>query len=175
MNNTFRYSNDVSWDDIYMSMAYLIAMKSKDARTHLGAVIVGPDNEVRSTGLNGFPRGINDNLPERQESPEKYFWFAHAERNAIYNAAHMGLSTRDCKMYTNGVPCADCCIAIIQSGIREVIVDMDWNDNNSDKWADSAKRSFQMFKEAGVEVRFWTGELIDIYKFRRGSVYKQFK
>ena len=69
-----------SYDELFMNMAYLAAMKSKDIKTHVGAVIVGPDNEVRSLGFNSFPRGINDNVLERQERPEKYNWFAHSEK-----------------------------------------------------------------------------------------------
>lgn len=65
----------VSWDDYFMTMVYLVAMKSKDESTHIGAVIVGPDNEIRSTGYNSFPRKMNDGLEERQKRPQKYFFF----------------------------------------------------------------------------------------------------
>ena len=65
----------VSWDDYFMTMVYLAAMRSKDESTHIGAVIVGPDNEVRSTGYNSFPRGMNDDIKKRQKRPEKYFFF----------------------------------------------------------------------------------------------------
>ena len=171
--NNFNYIpvNHFSYDDLFMNMAYLVAMKSKDQSTHIGAVVVGPDNEVRSTGLNSFPRGINDNLPERQERPEKYFFFAHGERNAVYNAARMGTSLKDCRIYTNGVPCSDCAIAIIQSGISEVIVDKDWDKNNKEKWSESAKRSLQMFEEAGITVRYWLGDLVQINRFRSGEEF----
>ena len=53
-----------------MSLVYIVAMKSKDQNSHLGAVIVGSDHEIRSVGYNSYPRGLNDNLPERQERPE---------------------------------------------------------------------------------------------------------
>ena len=160
----------ISWDRLFMSMVYLVAMKSKDANTHIGAVIVGPDNEIRSTGYNSFVRGINDDVPERQERPEKYFWFEHAERNAIYNAALMGVSTKGCRMYTNGIPCMDCARAVVQGGIREVIVDKAWDDNNQDVWLEHAKRSTTMFEEAGVSVRFFDDALLELHKFRRGQV-----
>ena len=140
------------WDEHFMKMVYVIASMSKDQNTHIGAVVVGPDNEIRTTGFNSFPRGINDDVHERQQPPEKYFWFAHAERNSIYNATRMGVSLKYCTMYTNGVPCADCAIAIIQSGITEVVVHRQWDDLNSDKWSNSAHRSAMMFAEAGVEL-----------------------
>ncbi|HON82719.1 MAG TPA: deaminase, partial [Caldisericia bacterium] len=156
----------IEWDDLFMTMTYLVAMKSKDENTHIGAVIVGPDNEVRSVGYNSFVRGLNDNVPERQIKPDKYLYFEHAERNAIYNATLSGTSVKGCRMYTNGIPCCDCIRGIIQSGIKEVIVDKSWNDNNSGKWAEHAKHSLVMCKETGILIREWSGNLIDIKKYR---------
>lgn len=159
----------MNWDSYFMNMVYLVASRSKDQSTHLGAVIVGPDREVRSTGYNSFVRGIQDQVPERQERPEKYYWFEHAERNAVYNAARIGVSTKGCIMYTNGIPCADCARAVVQSGIVEVVVDRQWNENNVDVWLEHAKRSLQMFTEAGIRVRYLEFELVDVCKFRRGK------
>ena len=47
-----------NWDSRWMALAQLIATWSKDRGRKVGAVIVGPDNEVRSTGFNGIPRGV---------------------------------------------------------------------------------------------------------------------
>jgi dCMP deaminase len=156
--------NKISWDDYFMTMVYLAAMRSKDNSTHIGAVIVDDINIVMSMGYNSFVRGINDDVPERQERPEKYYWMEHAESNAMLNADQ---SLRGCRMYTNGVPCAPCARAIIQKGITEVIVDKAWDEDNKDVWVENAERSTAMFREAGVKVRQWSGKLIDIYKFRR--------
>jgi len=157
------------WDDIFMTMVYLVAAKSKDNNTHVGAVVVGPDKEVRTTGYNGFPRGLNDNLPKRQTRPEKYYWFEHAERNAIYNATLMGVSLKDCVMYTNGIPCMDCARAVVQSGIKEVVVDKEWDRENSEKWSSHAERSLQMFSETGITVRYYKGNFVKLEKFRHGK------
>ncbi len=160
----------MNWDDYFMNLAYLVAMKSKDASTHIGAVVVGPDNEVRSLGYNSFPRGINDDVIERQERPEKYYWFEHAERNSIYNATLLGTSLNGCKMYTNGIPCMDCARAIVQAGIKEVIVDKYWDDNNYDIWIENANRTKVLFNESAVKIRFWKGDLVQIHRFKRGEI-----
>jgi len=160
------------WDEYFMSMAYLVAMKSKDNRTHIGAVIVGPNKEVKSTGYNSFVRRLEDSVSERQEKPEKYFWFEHAERNAIYNATLIGASLKDCIMYTNGIPCMDCARGVVQSGIKEVVVDKIWNLTNKDEDLEHSKRTIQMFKETGVSLRYWEGKLLNIKKYRRGEVIK---
>jgi len=161
------------WDTYFMSMVYLVASKSKDKKTRIGAIVVGNDKEIKSTGYNGFVRGLNDNVHEKQEEPEKYYWFEHAERNAIYNATLIGTSLKGCRMYTNGIPCMDCARGVVQSGILEVIVDKRWNDaNSSGKWEEHAKRSLDMFEEVRVKVRYWEGNILKIEKFRRGEILR---
>ena len=143
------------WVEYFYSIAEQVKEKSKDNRTKIGAVIVGKDKEIVSTGYNSFPRGIDDWKPERQERPEKYFWFEHAERNAIYNAARIGVSTKGCTMYlTCGMVCADCARAIINAGIVRIFLKRG-GGAKSDKWLESAARSEMMFEEAGVSVQYY--------------------
>ena len=145
----------MNWVEYFYNIAEEVKKKSKDKNTQIGAVIVGKDKEIVSTGYNSFPRGIEDNLTDRQEKPEKYFWFEHAERNAIYNAARIGVSTKDCTMYlTCGIPCADCARGIINAGIIKIYV-MEGGGAQSQKWLDSGDRSRQMFKEAGVQIEWY--------------------
>ena len=157
----------VTWDDYFMTMVYLVASKSKDKRTHIGAVVTGPKREIRSTGYNGFVRGLNDDVPERHEKGEKQHWFEHAERNAIYNATLMGSSLKDCRMYTQGVPCIDCARGIVQSGIREVVVDKKWETNTED-WSERNRRSIEMFGEVDVGLRYHETNYVEIFGFNDG-------
>jgi len=110
------------WDRRFAGLCSHIAGWSEDRDYHVGAVIVGPDREIRATGYNGLPRGVADDEDERfdRASGEKFFWFEHAERNAIYNAARMGVPLAGCTIYVSRFPCADCARAIIQSGIAHV-------------------------------------------------------
>ena len=145
----------MNWDEYFINIAEQIKLKSKDIKTQIGVVIVGKDNEIVSTGYNSFARGINDDVEERQERPEKYFWFEHAERNAIYNAARIGVSTLGTTMYmTCGISCADCARAIINSGISKIVL-REGKGATNEKWQESAKRSQQMFEEAGVVVEYY--------------------
>lgn len=145
-----------SWDEYFVEMARLVSTRSKDPNTHIGAVIVGPHNQVLSTGYNNFPRGINDDIPERSERPEKYFWFEHAERNAIYNAARHGVKLEGCRIFLScWVPCTDCARAIIQSGIKEIVLGQEVEDASRVKWIEEARRSEQMCEEAGVKIRYY--------------------
>lgn len=149
-----------------MTMAYLVASRSKDKRTHIGAIIVGPRREIRSTGYNGFVRGLNDSVPERHARGEKQYWFEHAERNALYNALLNGTSVFDCTMYTNGIPCMDCARGIVQSGIREVVVDTKWE--NLEERAERNKRTLEMFSETGVKIRYYDTRYVRIQKINDG-------
>jgi dCMP deaminase len=145
----------MNWDEYFINIAEQVKLKSKDIKTQIGVVVVGKDNSIVSTGYNSFPRGINDDIDERQERPEKYFWFEHAERNAIYNAARIGVSTLDTTMYmTCGMSCSDCARAIINSGISKIVLRQD-RGAIGDRWNESAIRSMQMFKEAGVIVEYY--------------------
>ena len=47
----------ISWDEYFMGVALLSAMRSKDPNTQVGACIVNDDNRIVSVGYNGFPRG----------------------------------------------------------------------------------------------------------------------
>ena len=145
----------MNWVDYFRNLAHNVKLKSKDERTQVGAVIVGKDKEIVSTGYNSFPRGIEDNRKERQERPEKYFWFEHAERNAIYNAARIGVSTKGCTIYlTCGIPCSDCARGIINAGITRIFCERA-SGPSSTIWSEHAERSWEMLEEAGVNVQFY--------------------
>jgi dCMP deaminase len=145
------------WDQRYMDLAKHIANWSKDRSTKVGCVIVGPDNEVRSIGFNGFPRGVDDEVEERHERPAKYTWTEHAERNAIYSAARVGVSLKGCTMYLPWFPCMDCARAMVQAGIAELVaMEPDLDDA---KWGQDFRSAVLLFREAGLKVRWFQESL----------------
>lgn len=146
----------MNWNQYFRQIANTVKLKSKDINTKIGAVIVGSDNQIVSTGYNSFPRGIDDNNPERQLRPEKYYWFEHAERNAIFNAALTGVSTKGCTMYlTCGIPCSDCTRGIISSGIKKIVCERSPTEAFTGIWEEHTKRSIVMLQEAGVLVEYY--------------------
>ena len=148
------------WVEYFRTLAHTVKLKSKDVNTQIGAIIVGKDKEIVSTGYNSFPRGINDKVLSRQERPEKYDWFDHGERNAIYTAARIGVSTKGCTMYLScGVPCADCARGIINAGITRIFCEKG-KTHKGIKWEESAERSWQMFDESSVKVCFYDDEFL---------------
>ena len=145
----------MNWKEYFRGIAHQVKLKSKDRYTQIGAVVVGSDNQIVSTGYNSFPRGINDIIDARQERPEKYYWFEHAERNSLYNAALIGVSTKGCTMYlTCGIPCSDCARGIINSGIKKIVCER-VGGAVGNLWDEHAKRSVEMFNEAGVKIEYY--------------------
>ena len=146
----------MNWTEYFLNIAEQVKLKSKDQSTQIGAVIVGEDKEVLSTGYNSFPRGLDDSLQERQERPEKYFWMEHAERNAIYNAARIGVSLKNSTIYlTSGLPCMDCARGIVNSGIKIVYCKQVCTTKNKDKWEESQQKSLELLGECGVDVIYY--------------------
>jgi dCMP deaminase len=150
----------MNWTDYFLNIAEQIKLKSKDESTQIGAVVVGKDKEILTTGYNSFPRGLRDDLPERQERPQKYFWIEHAERNAVYNAARIGVSLKESAIYlTSGLPCADCARAIINAGIKTVYCKRVCTTKNKEKWIESQNMSLEMLGECGVDVIYYDSNL----------------
>lgn len=103
----------------YLNLATSVAMRSKDPRTQVGAVLVGSEGEVLSTGYNGFVRGAQDSrLPK--DAPEKYDYFIHAEMNAILNAARQGIKLLGATSYQTHSPCKHCARFLLQCGITKI-------------------------------------------------------
>lgn len=142
----------MNWDDYFMKLAGVVSERSKDRSTRIGCVLVGPDNEIRATGYNSFPRGINDDAEERHQRPEKYFWTEHAERNAIYAAARVGTPLKGCRAYLPWIPCVDCARALVQVGVTEVVAVARVTDHA--RYMEDFRRVGTLFAEAGVSLRY---------------------
>ena len=50
----------LKWDEYFMGIALLSAMRSKDPNTSVGCCIVSADNKILSVGYNGMPMGCSD-------------------------------------------------------------------------------------------------------------------
>lgn len=142
------------WNIHFMQHAQLVSTLSKDESTKVGCVIVSPKKVILSTGYNGFPRGVNDNVPERKTRPTKYDYVVHAEANAILNAGRNGTDKLEgAILYVTMPPCTHCAGEIINAGIKEVIYLEPEEKKKIPGWRDSLNISFTMFDEAGVIYR----------------------
>lgn len=143
------------WDLRFLELAELISKWSKDPSTKVGAVIVGIDREIRSTGFNGFPRGVKDD-DRYHDRHAKYPIICHAEENAIMHAARIGVSVKDCVIYTTMVPCPRCARGIIQAGLDKVVVPA---VEIPDRWVKECSIAIDLLKEGEVGVYTAYGSL----------------
>jgi dCMP deaminase len=132
-----------------MKIAHLVAERSTCIRRRVGAIIV-IDKRIVSTGYNGAPRGLMHCLEvgclrekmgipsgERQELCRG----AHAEQNAIIQAASSGRSMEGATMYCTTAPCSTCSKMIINAGIRRLVL--------GERYPDALGET--LIAEAGIE------------------------
>ena len=122
----------INWDEYFMGIALLTAMRSKDPSSQVGACI-GCDDDAMPWEREGEPLNT------------KYMYVCHAELNAILNSAHNNL--KGARVYVTLFPCNECTKAIIQSGIAEVVY---YSDKYHD--TDSSVAARFMFQKAGVRL-----------------------
>ena len=114
-------------------------------------MVVGEDREIRSTGFNGFPRGIADDSERLGDREKKYPLICHAEENAIMHAARIGLALKGCTAYVTWPPCTRCARSLIQAGVVEVVYPQE--SEVPERWMDDFKMSTMMMDEAGLNIR----------------------
>lgn len=142
----------LSWDECFMAIAKVAALRSKDPNTQVGACIVSRDNRPLSFGYNGTPNGFDDEQFPWDRTGDalknKYMFVVHAERNAILNYRGNMRDLVGATIYVDLFPCNECAKEIIQCGITEVVY-------LSDKYADSESTiaSKMLFDKCGVTYR----------------------
>lgn len=149
------------WDKHFLASAALTAKMSKDPSTKIGAIIVGPDKEVRSSGFNGFPRGILDSDDRLNNRELKYKLVVHAEMNAVLAAARVGIPLKGCTIYVadserrmGGCPCIRCTVECLQAGIETFV---GWGPLPQPRWPgdwlEDSLMARSLIEEAGAIYR----------------------
>jgi len=112
-------------------------------------VAIGEKGQVLAQGYNGFPRGVIDSPDRYTDRVLKYKYVVHAEQNLIYNATYNGVSLDGAVLYVVGLPvCSECAKAIIQVGIRQVVMP---DQEVPEHWSESWNFTQSLFRESGVE------------------------
>lgn len=114
-----------------MDIAEVIAKRSHDSETKVGAVLVNNNSgAIIATGYNGFVRGADDTiLPSTR--PDKYEYIVHAEQNLICNSAKHGISMNSCSLICTLSPCKLCMRMLLNCGITKVIAKELYRDFDS--------------------------------------------
>lgn len=119
-----------SWDEYFLQMAELVGSRGTCDRGRAGAVIV-KDKRILATGYVGAPVGLpscdevghemNAVTHEDGTISRHCVRTAHAEQNAINNAARIGVAVEGATIYSKFLPCYKCAQSIINSGIKRVV------------------------------------------------------
>ncbi len=141
-----------TWDEYFMKITHLVSERSTCMRRKVGAIIV-KDKRIISTGYNGAPRGLAHCLEigcmreqlgipsgERHEMCRG----AHAEQNAIIQAASSGIGMEGATMYCTTAPCSTCAKMIINSGIERLVLGGRYPDQLGE----------DLIREAGVKTEY---------------------
>jgi len=138
-----------SWDEYFMRIAHVVASRSTCLRRKVGAVLV-KDKRILATGYNGAPKGLphcktclREELGVPPGQRHELCRGAHAEQNAIIQAAVFGVSTKGAVLYTTTFPCIICAKMLINAEVEEIVYDSDYED----------PESLKILKEAGVKMR----------------------
>ena len=128
---------------------------SKDTKRKVGCIILEDESLIQlSSGYNGLPRKLKE-TKKRWLKENKDYYVIHAETNAIIQASRTNTNIKNSIMVCNRFPCHNCCMNLIQAGIKLLItVEPEWN-NLSKKWKKSFFASKEMLDELKIEIMFF--------------------
>lgn len=140
----------VEWVDYFINMATLASTRATCPVANVGSVFVDPrTNSVLTMGYNGAPRGLAHcgEACENRKMGENIgvCKAVHAEMNAIFNAAHNGVTLLNSHVYNTLSPCVPCAQALIQIGAMRVVFPRIYKNRDG----------IDLLDEAGVETILW--------------------
>jgi len=140
-----------SWDEYFSNLVELVGTRSTCDRGKSGCVIV-KDKRVLCTGYIGSPMGalhcdeigheMHTVRHEDGHESQHCIRTAHAEQNAIVNAARFGIPLDGSTLYCHMTPCYTCAKMIINAGIKRVVCNKDYH---------AGARSKEIFKECSIQ------------------------
>ena len=136
----------ISRNDLNLDIALLISRRSTCNRGQVGAVITTMAGRIISTGYNG-PMKHEQHCSDVCDLTKSCTRAVHAEANAIYNAARIGISLLGTTLYCTHRPCRKCFEAIAAAGITQVFYLNDYDTDNK-SWYDIQT----MFMDAGIRI-----------------------
>jgi len=137
-----------SWDETFIELAQVIARRSKDPSSQVGACIVDANKRIISLGYNGYRCGIDDTACTDTREVKLYKTL-HAEENAILFAQR---NLQGTTLYVTHMPCPRCAAKIVQVGIRSVVFLP--QASFEERWANELRVTREIFDQAKVAYRY---------------------
>jgi len=131
-----------TWDQYFLKLAMLASERATCPRMHCGCILV-KNRFVLATGYNGSKPGevhcedvgcllVNNHCVRT----------SHAEINAIAQATKHGIALVGATVYVTNMPCTNCANALVENGIRRVVIFSDYHDTSAEK----------LFKQHNIEL-----------------------
>lgn len=146
-------------DDYFLRITEVIGSRGTCDRGRSGCIII-KDKNILSTGYVGAPHGLphcddenhlfNKVYKEDGTSSEHCVRTTHSEANSICQSAKNGISINGATIYSTMFPCINCAKLIINSGIKRVVSEFDYQQS---------KESKEMFDKIGIEYKIMKNEL----------------
>jgi len=144
-----------TWDEYFMEVCKAVAKRATCDRGRSGCVIA-KDKQILVTGYVGSPKGLPhcDDIGHQMKTmthedghqTQHCVRTAHAEQNAIVQAAKTGIAIDGATLYCKMTPCAVCAKMIINSGVKKVICEKRYH---------AGSESEEMFRQVGIELNFF--------------------
>lgn len=157
--NNIKYKRP-SWDEYFLEMALMVGTRGTCDRGRSGCVIVR-EKRILTTGYVGSPIGLphcddvghemHTVTNEDGTTSQHCIRTAHAEQNAINNAARSGIALLGSTSYSKMVPCYKCIQSMINVGIVRIVTQMDYH---------ASKRSKEILKKAGVKLEIMNKDVV---------------
>ena len=144
-----------SWDEYFMEVALAVAKRATCDRGRSGCVIA-KDRQILVTGYVGSPKGLphcdevghqmKTTTHEDGRQTQHCVRTAHAEQNAVVQAAKLGVAIDGATLYCKMTPCSVCAKMIINAGIKRIVCEKKYHAGGD---------SEEMFREAGIELNYF--------------------
>lgn len=148
-----------TWDEYFMEVANAVAKRATCDRGRSGCVIAR-DKQILVTGYVGSPKGMQHcdeighqmktTVHEDGHQSQHCVRTAHAEQNAIVQAAKLGVAIDGATLYCRMTPCAVCGKMIINAGIKRVVCEKRYH---------AGAESEEMFRQVGIELDYFNDEV----------------
>ncbi len=161
---------DMNYRDL-LREAYWTSRQSTDLSTKNGALLVTPNGEIVTGGVNSFTDEGQSQNPLNHKRPRKYKVTEHAERAAIYRAARHGIRTNGLIMICPWASCPDCARAIVLAGIPLVIGHKQAYDKTPPRWLEEVAFGLEILRGGEVEYRMYDGEIGGVENLFDGEIW----
>lgn len=153
-----------SWDEYFIEIMHAVARRATCDRGRSGCVIAR-DRQVLVTGYVGAPRGAShcDEVGHQMKivahedgtKSEHCMRTAHAEQNAIVQAARLGIAINGGTLYCSMTPCATCAKMIVNAGIVRVVCEKKYH---------AGRESERLFSDIEIELVYLSEETMQYSK-----------